>query len=437
MSKVFRRKAKKEGKMLRNSRLGISVMMVILVAVLSLAGCKAAPAGPQEGIIKVGFLVDLTGPTAAANVPLTESAQDWFKYANENLNGVAGHMVETIVFDTRYDNDLAVSGFEKLVNQDKVHFVFCGSAHHSVVIKPLCDRYRIPVLAPTEYAVLLPHTPDSFMFGIIPHYADMYRCSLTWIKDNWKGEEPPRIGIMGLDIGFSKSVVKPVKWMLENELHWPIVAEEWMTMTATDVTSQVTNLKNADCDYVLMPLTGAPQLIFQKTAYAAGLTESTQLVDIFITMMMTFRQLDPEATTGLMSHSPTALLQMADEVEAMALIDQIHKEYRPEAPDLDWVRMIGFAVAILTNEAFEKAIDKYGYDGLSGDNIKWILEHKMKGSTARGLIGPLPWSTEQHGGPRANIIVETTPDFGLEILKVWQEMPPWPKEAEDVNFWKL
>ncbi|MBA7630875.1 hypothetical protein ES703_38400 [subsurface metagenome] len=332
MSKVFRRKVKKEGKMLRNSRLGISVMMVILVAVLSLAGCKeAAPVGPQEGIIKVGFLVDLTGPTAAANVPLT---------------GVAGHMVETIVVDTRYDNDLAVSGFEKLVNQDKVHLVFCGSAHHSVVIKPLCDRYRIPVLAPTEYAVLLPHTPDSFMFGIIPHYADMYRCSLTWIKDNWKGEEPPRIGIMGLDIAFSKSVVKPIKWMLENELHWPIVAEEWMTMTTTDVTSQVTNLKNADCDYVLMPLTGAPQLIFQKTAYAAGLTESTQLVDIFITMMMTFRQLDPEATTGLMSHSPTALLQMADEVEVMALIDQIHKEYRPKAPDLDWVRGIGFAVQI-------------------------------------------------------------------------------------------
>lgn len=423
--------------MSRIRKVVVFVVMAILLVALPLAGCKAAPTGPQEGVIKIGLLTDLTGPIAASNVPGTEAMEDWTKYVNEELGGVAGHQVEVVVIDARYDNDLAASGFEKLVNQDKVHYVWCGCANYQPAIKPLADRYHMPCSGPTEYAVLLPHTPDSFMFGAIPHYADMYRCSLTWIKDNWKGEDPPRIGIMGLDAPFSKSVVKPVKWMLENELHWPIVAEEWMTMTATDVTSQVTNLKNANCDYVLMPLTGAPQLIFQKTAYAAGLTESTQLIDIFITMMMSFRQLDPEATTGLISHSPCALLQMADEVEAMALINGIHKKSRPDAPELDWIRTIHYAGAMLIYEVMEKAIDKYGYDELTGDNIKWIMEHKMKGSDAMGLIGPLPWSTETHSGYHDNIIVKTTPDFGLEILKKWQKMPPWPKEAEDVNFWKL
>jgi branched-chain amino acid transport system substrate-binding protein len=423
--------------MCKTTRIGVFVLMAILLVALPLAGCKAAPPGPQEGVIKVGTVNDLTGPIAASGVPLTEGLEDFLKYVNEELGGIRGHEVEFTVFDTRYDNDLAVAGFEKLVNQDKVQLIFVGSAHHAVVCKPLGDRYRMPNVSPTEYAVLLPHTPDSFMFGIVPHYADMYRCSLTWIKDNWKGDEPPRIGLMGLDIAFSKSVIKPIKWMLENELHWPIVAEEWMTMAATDVTSQVTNLKNANCDYVLMPLTGAPQLIFQKTAYAAGLTESTQLIDIFITMMMSFRQLDPEATTGLISHSPVAVLQMKDEVEAMGLIDQLHKKYRPDAPELDWIRITGYVVGMTAAEAIGQAIDKYGYDELTGDNIKWVLEHKMKGYDADGLCGPLPWSEEQHGGPRANIIVKTTPDFGLEILEKWQKMPAWPEEADDVNFWKL
>jgi hypothetical protein len=85
----------------------------------------------------------------------------------------------------------------------------------------------------------------------------------------------------------------------------------------------------------------------------------------------------------------------------------------------------------------EETIDKYGYDGLTGENIKWVMEHEMKGYDAEGLVGPLPWSPETHGGPRANIIVETTPDFGLKILKEWQEMPPWPDEAENVDFWKM
>jgi hypothetical protein len=242
---------------------------------------------------------------------------------------------------------------------------------------------------------------------------------------------------MGLDAPFSKSTVKPLKWMLQNELKWPIVAEEWMTMTATDVTSQVTNLKNAKCDYVLMPLTGAPQLIFQKTAKAAGLTDSTQLIDIFITMMMSFRKLDPAATTGLISHSPCALLEMKDEVKSIALINDIHKQSRPDAPDLDWIRITGYASSTLMFDTLGKAINKYGYDKLTGDNVKWIMEHEMKGYNANGLIGPLPWSTETHTGPHDVIILKTTPNFGLEILKKWQKMPPWPKEANDVNFWKM
>jgi len=423
--------------MFKNGRLAMLVLAAVLLIAISLAGCKAAPTGPQEGVIKIGLLTDLTGPIAASSVPGLESMEDWWKYTNEELGGVAGHKVELVVFDTRYDKDLAVSGFEKLVNQDKVHYVWVASADLQPPIKPLTERYRMPTSGPTEMAVLLPHTPDSFMFGSIPHYADMYRCSLTWIKDNWEGDEPPRVGIMGLDTSFSKTTVKPVKWMLENELNWPIVAEEWMTMSATDVTSQVTNLKNANCDYVLMPLTGAPQLIFQKTAYAAGLTQSTQLIDIFITMMMSFRKLDPAATTGLISHSPCALLQMADEVETIKLLDQIHKQNRPDAPDLDWIRIVNYGGAISINEIFEKAIAKYGYDGLTGDNIKWIMEHQMKGYTAMELVGPCPWSTETHAAYHDNIIVKTAPDFGLEILKEWQKMPPWPEEANELDFWKM
>lgn len=421
--------------MFNYSRIAIVVFVAVLLVVFSVAGC-AKPAGPEEGVIKVGAVQDLTGPVAASGVPVTQAMEDFVKYINEQ-GGIRGHKVESIVFDTRYDNNLAVTGFEKLVNQDKVHLIFVGSAHHAVVNKPQGDRYKMPNLAPTEYAVLLPHTPDSYMFGIIPHYADMYRCSLTYIKDNWKKKDPPRIGIMGLDVSFSKSVVKPVKWMLQNELKWPVVAEEWMTMTATDVTSQVTNLKNAKCDYVLIPLTGSPQLLFQKTAYAAGLTAQSQLVDIFITTMMTFRKLDPPATENIMSHSPVALLQMKDKVPAMATIDSIHKKYRPDAPDLDWIRVTGYAEGYVVKKIFEEAIDKYGYKGLTGENIKWVMEHRLKGYTAEGLIGPLPWSPEQHGGPRANIIVKTTPNFGLEILKEWQQMPPWPKQADDVNFWKM
>jgi ABC-type branched-subunit amino acid transport system substrate-binding protein len=405
-----------------------------------MVGCQpAAPAAPAAppGPIKIGLLTDLTGPIAASSVPGYESLSDWWKNKNDKEGGIKGHKVEVVVVDTKYDNNLAVSGFEKLATQDKVNYVWIAAANLQPPVKPLTEKYHLPSSGPTEMTVLLPLTPNSFMFGAIPTYADFYRCSLTYIKQNWNKTDPPRIGIMGLDASFAKSTIKPTKWMLENELKWPIVAEEWATMSATDVTSQVTNLKNAKCDYILLVSTGAPQLIFQKTAKAAGLLDQSIVIDTFITQMLSFRKLDPAATTGLWSHSPCALMAMAKDVPMLNTLDAINKASRPNGPPLDWIRIVNYGGAISIDDIFEKAINKYGYDKLTGDNIKWIMEHEMAGTTAKGILGPCPWSTTTHAGYHDTIIVKTTPDFGLEILKVWMPMPPWPADASDVNFWKL
>lgn len=417
----------------------ISFSVLMLTAIV-LIGC-AAPAQPaekeQEGPIKIGLLTDLTGPIAASSVPGYESISDRFKYINEKDGGIRGHKVELVVFDTRYDSNLAVSGFEKLATQDKVNFIWIAAADLQPPIKPLSEKYKVPCSGPTEMTVLLPFTPDSYIFGSMPTYADFYRCSLNFIKDNWNKTEPPKIAIMGLDAAFAKSTIKPVKWMLQNELKWPIVAEEWATMSATDVTSQVTNIKNAKPDYTLLVSTGAPQLIFQKTAKAAGLTDQTTMIDIFITQMASFRQLDPEATTGLWSHSPCALMEMSKDVPILNTLAEIHKANRPTAPALDWVRIANYGGAISIQEVFGKAIDKYSYSKLSGENVKWIMEHEMTGYTAQGISGPLPWSTITHAGPHDTIIVKTLPNMGLQILKAWYPMPPWPAEADNIDFWKL
>ncbi len=425
----------------RSLKLAFAVVFtVILVTAIALAGCTA-PAKPvekePEGPIKIGLLTDLTGPIAASSVPGYESIADWYKYINDKDGGIKGHKVEVVVFDTRYDNNLAVSGFEKLATQDKVHYIWIAAANLQPPVKTLTEKYKIPSSGPTEMTVQLPFTPNGYIFGAIPTYADFYRCSLNYIKDNWKKSDPPKIAFMSLDAAFAKSTVKPTRWMIENELKWPIVADEWATMAATDVTSQVTNLKNAKPDYVLLTSTGAPQLIFQKTAKAAGLLDQTIVIDTFITQMASFRKLDPAATTGLWSHSPCALMEMSKDVPILTTLADIHKTNRPDKPPLDWIRIVNYGGAIAIQDIFEKAIAKYGYGKLTGENIKWIMENEMKGTTAKGILGPSPWSTTTHVGPHDTIIVKTLPDAGIEILKTWYPMPPWPAAADNVDFWKL
>ena len=413
------------------------ILIIVLVLAVALSGCKAAtPAvDTSKAPIKLGFLTDLTGPVALSGVPQTESGQDWWEYYNAQ-GGIKGHPVEMIVVDTRYDNNLAVSGMEKLVNYDKVHWVSAVAANLMPPLAPLANKYKVCTAGPSEMTVLLPFSPQSYVFGNGGTYADYYRSSLYWIKDNWKKADAPRIGILGLDAAFSKSTIKAVKWMLDNELKWPIVAEEWMTLASTSAASQVTNLKNAKCDYIIMCSTGVPQVVFLGTARSQGLTESTVLLDTFLSSIPFFRKSAPKSMDNIINHIPVAIYpQMADDTPILKTIVDIHKKKRPDV-EFDWTRVAAYAGNIGFIDIFEQAIDKFGYDKLTGENIKWICENKMTGKTSQGLGAPTAWSPTSHVGGHDCNIVKTTPGMGVEVLSKWYKMPPWPKEAEDPNFWK-
>jgi len=421
----------------RNRVLALSIMLVVILSII-LSSCQpAVPAkDDSKGPIKIGNITDLTGPIALAGVPAYESQSDWWEYYNAKYGGIKGHPVELVTVDTKFDNNLAVSGFEKLVNQDKVHWVSVLAASFMPSISPLANKYKVCTAGPSEMTVLLPLSASTYIFGNGGTMSDYYRSSLNWVKDNWKKADPPRIGILGCDISYSKTVVKTVKWMLENEFHWPVVAEEWQTMSATSAVTQVTNLKNANCDYIIMASQARPEIIFLKTAEPMGLTSSTKFIDTWLTGMPAIRRLIPESLSGIINHVPVAIYpQMSDDAPVLKTIAEIHQKKRPNV-ELDWVRISAYSQAIGFISIFEQAIDKYGYSNLTGENIKWICENKMQGNTSQGLAAPITWSSTNHVGSHDTSIVETTKDTSLNILYKWYKMPAWPKAADDISFWE-
>jgi branched-chain amino acid transport system substrate-binding protein len=417
--------------------LGVAILtLVIVLAIAVLPACQAAPAAPAKeepkGPIKMGLLTDLSGPVAASGKPWTDSLSDYFSYVNEQ-GGVLGHPMELAIVDTKYDVNLAVTGFEKLVNQDKVGWVYGLSSNFMPPIKPLAEKYQVCYEGLTEQSALLPVTPNMYVFGGGQTYSDMFRCSVNYIKDNWKKSDPPRIGIIGVDAAFAKTAIKTTKWMLQNELHWPIVAEEYMAMSATDATSQTTNLKNANCDYIICATTGIPEIVFFKTAKSMGL--SATLIETFLVGMTSFRNVAPDAMDGIISHMTAAPPEMANTVPIINDLAKIAALKRPKAA-FDWQVIGAYAVGRAYADLAKKVIDKYGYANLNGPKLKEIAEHDMTGYTNDGLGAPIVWSPTSHDSPHDVIIFKTKPHSGYEILAPWYKMPLWPQQqATDPSFW--
>jgi hypothetical protein len=209
-----------------------------------------------------------------------------------------------------------------------------------------------------------------------------------------------------------------------------------MSISSTNATSQVTNIKNAKPDYIVLCSTGNPQIIFLKTAKAMGLTDSAIILDTFLSSIPMFRQADRGAMVGIINHIPVALYpQMAEEVPILKEIAAIHKKNRPGTP-LDWVRISAVTNSMATAEICDKMISKYGFENLSGEKMKEFWETEMTGSTTHGLGAPSAWSKTDHVNSHDCIIVRTTETYDVEILYKWYHMPPWPSIAGDPGFWQ-
>ncbi|MEM0483647.1 MAG: ABC transporter substrate-binding protein [Thermofilaceae archaeon] len=105
---------------------------------------QTTPVTTPGGVVKIGFLGPVT--TTYGTIALNS-----IKLAVEEINnagGILGRRIEIVVFDDQNRPDLAVTGFRKLVGEDKVVAIF--GIHSSAVglaLLPLIKEAKVPVFA--------------------------------------------------------------------------------------------------------------------------------------------------------------------------------------------------------------------------------------------------------------------------------------------------
>jgi branched-chain amino acid transport system substrate-binding protein len=121
-----------------------------VAAVLAMVAAALTACGPKEDTIKVAILAPLSGPVPTFGVMTRDGAllaiEEW-----NAKGGVLGKKIVPVVEDSQCTPDPAVNAANKVIDQDKVHYIIgevCSKA--SIPVSEIANSKKIVQISPTS-----------------------------------------------------------------------------------------------------------------------------------------------------------------------------------------------------------------------------------------------------------------------------------------------
>jgi len=149
--------------MLRKSSLALPAALLI-----SLAGSFAQTASAQD-TIRIGAPLPITGPLSPEAAKLQAGMNLWVETANKAGGIKVGNKrmkVEVVPVDYQSNTPRAVQAAEKLINEDKVQFLFSPMGSGATkAASSVSEKYQIPTIAATASSEQVYDQGYKYLFG--------------------------------------------------------------------------------------------------------------------------------------------------------------------------------------------------------------------------------------------------------------------------------
>ncbi|MEV6644131.1 amino acid ABC transporter substrate-binding protein [Amycolatopsis sp. NPDC051371] len=123
--------------------------MAAVAAVLLTSACGLSAEAPSTGPLVIGMSLPLTGPVADRSKPGMEGYQYWADEINAD-GGLLGRQVQLKVLDDSFDQQTAISDYNRLLSQDKVDLLLgTFSSDLNLAVAPVAERYRYLYVQPS------------------------------------------------------------------------------------------------------------------------------------------------------------------------------------------------------------------------------------------------------------------------------------------------
>jgi branched-chain amino acid transport system substrate-binding protein len=353
------------------------------VGSIFIVGLAWGEVGVTDTTIKIGSILDLTGPAATAGVPVRLGHRLCVKYTNQQ-GGIHGRKIEYLVEDDKYAPPQTVAAAKKLVTRDKV---FCitnntGTAQTESII-PFLTKNKVPLIFPSTAAYKITHPPRHYVFGIFANYETEARCHADYIAHI---VEDPKVFIQYFDADFGKNTAEALKDQLS---HYGIktVGEATHKYNTVDFSSHVLKAKEVGANvipiYSLTPPTAKIALECQKLNFKPlFIINSPASMDELLTLAGSILE-------GAIGTKLNALNTLPDP-RMKTFLELARKDHPDKAPGQ--VEQSGFFV--MWN--LVQALKQCGRD-LTRENIVKVLESYREFDSV--AFGPLTYGPNRRQGP--------------------------------------
>lgn len=248
-------------------------VLILAVAALAvaIAGCKGTTTNTGTGTtkepIKIGAVLSVTG----ANAPLGDAEKKTLEMEVAKLNkagGIKGAPVELTVEDDESDASKAVAALNKLLKVDKVVAIIGGSGTTpTLAMKPITAKEKTPQIALVAGNQV---TKDDYkwIFRTAHNETYVFKKAIDYLTQTVKVKN---LAILHDSNAYGQGGADEIK-RIADAMGLPIVATEKYDSTATDVTTQLTTIKAANPDCLIIWGTNPVPAVAVKNMKQLGMT---------------------------------------------------------------------------------------------------------------------------------------------------------------------
>ncbi len=388
-------------------------LLVLATVCLFMVGLIAIgiPTGAFAKDIKVGAVINLTGPASTWGQFHAKGQQDYFRYINEVKGGIAGNKIDLTVVDHAYKVPEALKFVKKFCTSDKMDILATWDAGSGIMAKPIIQKYKVPNINYSTYqGILKPPVAYAYLpFG--SYVMDCYAV-LEYIKAIHKGSAPPKVGLLTYNNAYGKSIHgASQEYASKNNIE--IVAIEQFPPKTLDLNTELLRLKDKGAEYIFMQC--LPSAIIMAL-------QSADRISYDVPFFGTWTSTDPDffkRGKGLIRdrmHMEFPGCLPGDGTPGIKLLEDLITRYKT-VDKFDCSYWEGVSIGAIMARAFQRAHDKLGK--IDSQAINVALE-TFQNEDFGGLVPNITYTDTDHSASFTARIVKINEDQTFKPLtKFW------------------
>jgi branched-chain amino acid transport system substrate-binding protein len=220
---------------------------VLRTVVSLLAGALVVSGAHAQGTLKIGVVLSTSGPAAVFGIP----ERDAIVVAADHINatgGVNGRKIELFHYDDKTNPTEAARGVTQLVSTNNVVAIIGpGTGGGALAAGPVAERLQVPLLVPAG-TIAVTDRKNSFYPWVFRVGVNDLVTVRGILADIVKGGAK-RVGVFYQEDAYGKAGADYAA-ELAKELGFQVADSVSAPYNATDVSAQVTRLRNAKVDAV-------------------------------------------------------------------------------------------------------------------------------------------------------------------------------------------